>query len=501
MITSRRIIAVVSTAAISALLVGVGASGATASHFRASGPDFSVTENVATWVVTTAWESGGADNFEGLGGTTEVLSIGSYADVPGSGSGTGVELEVISEVVTDEPLYAQTVETFQGDLSSLADGLYELYIEDCCRVDDIENSVAEDFSQWVRFSKTGSTYLVAPRLTSPIIFAPLSTDGTTTLVSYAAPGATSWTVVSDENYPYYGSGDLPCSSFVGGALEIGSEHCTGGDVYTDIYLPGSFWAFKVAIADDTGRQSVAETLFRVESAPQPYIDEHELSGDGTTASFWAYAPDTLVSSWVIECTNTSDSGDVVSGSGTSIPITVAGFTSLEEYSCVATGTNAVGSGTSPEDDYYVYPPLLDLELQFVKGDIYSGSTALATGLGLDSFSPYSLVMVESGLVLLEGETDEVGEFSDEIVVPVEACSPGRYELRLSAVAEDGDIGTSAWVEIGAGCVVLEIRSSAWPTELAQTGTDSPVPAVAFAALLAGLGALLVTRRRLQLARD
>lgn len=488
-------------------------SGASASHFRASGPDFSITGDTATWVVTSAWESGSGDTFVGLGSTAEVRSIGAYTDVPGSGTGTDVFLEVVTETEEDKPLYAEVVETFTGDLSTLGDGLYEVYIESCCRVNDIQNSVAEDFSQWVRFSKVGMTYAVAPLLTTPILFSPLSIDGSTTTISYAATGAATWTIINDPSSPNYGSNPLACSSFVGGMLEIGSEHCTGGDVYTDIYLTGTFWAFKVAIVDAAGRQSVAETMFRVESLPEPYIDNNEWTGDGTTALFWAYAPDTLVNSWAVECTNTLDPTDVVSGTATSVPISVSGFTPLQEYSCIATATNGLGSGSSPSEDYFVTAPELTLELLFEMGDVFSSGTVLATGSELDSFSAYSVVIYPGEQMLIDGETDEVGTFSDEVSVPVDACTPGRYELRLSAIAADGDISTSMYVEIGAGCIVTDIRSTAWPVEgdgdgdsdgdgeLAVTGAADVAPGLALAGLLSAVGvALLISRRRLQVVR-
>ena len=494
---SLRFAAAATTA--TALVLAVGVSTATASHFRASGPDFSVSGDIATWVVTSAWETNDDGSFVGLGSSTEVLAISSYSDAPDTGTGTGVYLEVISEESEDQPLYAQVVETFSGDLSSLSDGLYELYIENCCRVDDIVNSAAEDFSQWVRFSKTGSTYTVAPRLTSPTIYAPLTLSGVTTMVSYAAPGAATWTPVTDDGGPYFGSGDLPCSTLVGAALEIGAEHCTGGDVYTDIFTAGSFWAFKVLIADAAGRQSVAETLFRVESVPEPYIDDHQWTGTGTSAKFWAYAPDTLVTQWQIECTNDSDGSDVVSGTGSSIPVTVSGFTRGAEYDCIARGTNGAGTGSSDDGEYYVTAPDIALDLQFAVGDFYAGKIALAEGTGLDSYTDYSLVMFSDPLTLLEGETDDSGSFSEEVTIPEEACIPGEHELRLAGVASGGAVTASQYIEIDESCIVVAISATPFgDAELADTGVSPLAPGVALSALLAVLGAaVLIGRRRLQ----
>lgn len=70
---ARSATAAIAVVAISALTTGLVGTAASASHFRASGPDFSITGDTATWVVTTAWEANDADYFVGLGGTTEVL--------------------------------------------------------------------------------------------------------------------------------------------------------------------------------------------------------------------------------------------------------------------------------------------------------------------------------------------------------------------------------------------------------------------------------------------
>ncbi len=488
----RRLTASAAAAASVALVLFAGVSTANASHFRASGPDLSITGDVATWVVTTAWESGGDDAFVGMGNTTEVRSIDSYSDEPGTGGSTGVELEVISEVVEDEPLYAKTVETMTGNLASLPDGLYELYVESCCRVDDIVNSAAEDFSQWVRFSKTGSTYAVAPRLTTPTIYVPLALDGTTTMVAYSAPGAASWTAVTDESGPFFGSNELPCSTFVGGALEIGAEHCTGGDVYTDIYLTGTFWAFKTIITDADGRESVAETLFRVESIPAPYLNDHTWIDGGAAGVFEAFASDAVVTSWTVTCTNVTDPTDVASGTSPTSPITVTGFTAAEEYDCVVAGTNGAGTGTSSEGDYTVVPPGIALDLQFTAGDFYAGQVALIEGSGLDSESDYTLTMFSDPILLHDDITDGDGAFSEDVIIPEEACIPGEHELRLVGEFDGNAVSASQYVEIDENCYV--VRTSATPfgdAELADTGSAPTALAVGLGASTLALGALLL----------
>ncbi|MBX9472083.1 hypothetical protein [Microcella sp.] len=494
------------TAALAILAIAVGAGAASASHFRASGPDLSVTGDVATWELTSAWATNSHGTFvaeeeydDDLGdytgewvGETEVKAISSYSDIPGAGAGTGVTLSITSVIETDEPLFAQVVETMSGSLAGLPDGLYELYAEGCCRVGDIENSATSDFSQWVRFSKTGSTYAVAPRLTSPIIYAPLALDGTTTMVSYAAPGATTWTVVESADGPYYGSQTLPCSTFVGAALEIGAEHCTGGDVYTDIYLTGTFWAFKTTIADAAGRQSVAETLFRVESIPEPYIDEHAWLDGGGTAVFSAYAEDVVVNSWRVTCTNTADSTDVLTATSPTSPISVSGFIGEQQYDCVVAATNGAGTGTTTQGDYVVTAPDIELALEFGAGDLYAGSSALVSGAGLDEESDYTLTMYSDPLELLSGVTDLDGAFSEDVVIPEDACITGEHELRLIGQSDNASVSASQYVEIDAECMVVRVSSTPFGApELAETGSAPTALAVGIGTTTLALGAALL----------
>lgn len=508
----RRVPLAAATAALAILAVTVGGGVASASHFRASGPDFSVTGGVATWELTSAWATNDHDTFvasfdEDLNewvGEIEVLAIESYAAVPGAGTGTGVMLSVTGVVETNEPLYAQVVETVSGSLAALPDGLYELYAEECCRVGDIENSATEDFSQWVRFSKTGSSYAVAPRLTSPIIYAPLALDGRTTMISYAAPGAATWTVVDSADSPYLGSNTLPCSSFAGGALEVGAEHCTGGEVYTDIYLTGTFWAFKTTIADAAGRESVAETLFRVETTPAPYIDNHEWTNGGRSAIFAAYAEDVVVNSWTVTCTNTVDPADVRAATSTTSPITVSGFTAEEEYDCVVAATNGAGTGTTMTGDYVVTSPDLELALDFGPGDFYAGNSAIVQGAGLDSESEYTLTMYSDPILLLQAFADINGDFRQNVVIPEEACIPGQHELRLVGQSEGAAVTASQYIEIDSSCKVVRVSSTPFGApQLAETGSGSTTPAalvggstIAFgAALLIGAAVLRRASRR------
>lgn len=516
--------AMIATAAI----LGAGASPTFASHFRASAPDFHMHGDTAMWTLVSAWEKNDADAFVGFGGTVEVASIESYTDVPGSGSGTGVTLEVIDEDEDDtDPLYTATVEKLEGDLSSLEPGLYELFVSNCCRVDDIRNSSTDSFSQWVRFEKLGpGNYAVAPRLTTPTIYQALPLSGATTQLSYAATGGATWTVLTDNNHPVYGSDPLPCSTLSGGTLSVGSAHCSGGDVWADVFETGSFWAIKVLIRDSAGRDSVAETLFRVESLPEPYIDDHTWVGNGLSADFTVIAPDTTVDSWRVECVNLADDADVRVGTGTTSPIRVAGFTNGAEYECFVSATNGAGTGTS-EWAYSLGTVELRgvvLALQLSVGDFYAGKSALIEGAGLDAESDYTLVMFSDPLPLFSGTADESGSFSEEVVIPEEACIPGVHEVRLTGLIDGSETTSSQWIEVDASCIVLQLSSDGpvtpTPTdddtsgggdggdggdgggdqggdgdeELAATGTAGTASGFVFALLLIVAGIAVLQRR-------
>lgn len=501
MISNRLTRGLAASAILAIALSTAGAGAAVASHFRSSSPSFSITGNTATWTLTTAWESNDVDSFEGLGNTVEITQLTATTDVVNSGTSTGVELTSISEVESEEGLYSQNIEVLQGDLTSLGDGIYEIYVSSCCRVDDVQNALAtdDDFSQWVRFTKTAGVYAVAPRLSSTTVYVGLSLDGSTTSVTVPSPTAVTWSPVTNLDGPYYGSGDLPCSSFVGGALEIGSEHCTGGDIYTDLYLTGTFWAFKTLLIDAAGLESVAEVLFRVESVPEPYIGRHVWLTGGTSGDFFAFAADTVVDSWEVSCVNTADAGDIVSATGTSMPLRLTGFTSGDEYDCVASAINGAGSGTSPSDDYLITyaDPELTLDLLFAVGDLFSGQTVEFSGVGMDADSDYDVTLYSDPYSLYEDTVSGDGTFGSSTEMDEEACAAGRHEIRLSAQSGGQPVSISQYLELDAACLVLSIQST--PYELAATGpADTAVTAAAaggIAAAVLGAGILLVVAAR------
>ncbi|MCU1409626.1 MAG: hypothetical protein JWR04_333, partial [Rhodoglobus sp.] len=152
-------------------LVLLPAAAATASHNRASTGDFSITGGYATWTVDTVWRSFDSGSLVGetVGDTIGVYELSSASDAPDSGVYTGVDLE-LSSYVDDfsNPLFGVATETIEGDVSSLEDGIYEVYAETCCRVGP-ENGDG-NFSQWVRFTKTAGVYNVAPVFNNAPLF-------------------------------------------------------------------------------------------------------------------------------------------------------------------------------------------------------------------------------------------------------------------------------------------------------------------------------------------
>lgn len=485
-----------------ALVAGAAVSSASASHFRASGPDFVIAGDDATWTLVSAWEKGDGSSFVGLGSTAPVQSISAWTDAPGSGTATDVSLTVTAQTEDESnDLYSSTIEVLTGSLAALPDGKYEIFAEGCCRVGDIVNSAASSFSQWVRFEKSAGAYTVAPRLTTAVLYAPLPLNGATTTISYAATGGSSWTSVADAESPFYGSDTLPCSTLSGSTLSVGSALCTGGDVWADIYTEGSFWATKVRIADGAGRDSVAETLFRVESLPEPYIDAHEFVGNGTTAEFTVLAPDTAVNLWEVECTNVADADDVKSASSATSPVAIPRMTIGATYDCFVSATNGAGTGVSTYA-YQVGPVVLDgvlLMLDLEIGQLFKGETANLVGAGLDPNTPYTLTMYSDPLELYSGVTDGNGEFDENVVIPAEACIPGAHHLVLSGIEGGQPTTSEQWIEIDDSCLVRQVSydGPVTPAEeptgpvLAETGPAevASLLGLAFALLVAGAAAL------------
>jgi hypothetical protein len=494
------------------LVVG-SASAAFASHFRGSKASFTMSGHNATWVIDSAWATHDGDSFAGLGSTVEITQLASAIDIPGSGSPTGVFLEVTAEEMdTTNQLFDLTTETLEGDLSTLTDGLYEVYLSSCCRIDGpLQNSTETDFSQWVRVTKAAGAYDIAPLYNAPSVYALLSSS-TDTVLDFTASDSSAVTYrFATSGAPEFGATALPCSTFAGGILSIGPSFCTGGDVYTDIYFVGSYWVVKVVATDATGNEGVTDTLLRVLAPPEPHIYSHEFVGNGTSVSFDVYAEDTLVDEWTVECIGVTDPADIVTGTSNSNPVVLQPFTIGDEYVCEVTATNATGSGTST-DGYTIGPIALDgaeIVTDLAVGDVLAGSTVQLVGTNLMPLSTFSLAQQPQPGELTSGAADGSGAFDEPFEIPASACVSGAASLVLTGVGLDGTARTdTVWYLLDADCQVVQL-SLLGPIVVPPGGGGSgagllppagDVPSTAaagaaFAAVLVGIGLAFASRDR------
>jgi len=492
--------------------VVLSAGVANASHFRASGSIVSVSGTTLTWNLDSIWRVGSDSSFatDTVGDQVGIDVLASAADDPGSGTSTGetLELTAISYGVSN-PLYYETHQTFVGDVAGLGDGLYEVYFEDCCRVGDIQNGT-EDYSQWIRFTVSGGVVNASPSFTSSSVFEIIDpVDGVVMNYQAADPETDSFAIelISDVSYPYYGSGPVPCSTFSSGVFTVNPSLCTGGDVFSTIFTPGSYWSVKVSATDVGGNQSIVDTLLRVASAPEPYIDDDMSQGNGTQTEFTVIARDNLVNSWTVTCVGEGDSSDIVTASKTTSPasamttVVVRGLSIGETYICEVSATNSVGTGVS-SDEYEIGPIELNgvlLQIDAEVGDKLSGAQATLTGAGLDSNSAWTLVQHSDPITLASGNADSSGDFSSSLALPSSVCVPGVHTLTLSGVSASSTVTDQAWYELSSNCTILQLSrvGAVTPAGLAETGaTVNPYLAgggvVAFAL---GLGAILFVRRR------
>jgi hypothetical protein len=498
--------------AVFGLVVG-SASAAFASHFRGSEASFTMSGDVATWIVDSAWATHDGDSFVGgVGTTVEITQLASAADVPGSGTPTGVFLEVTDEVTdTSNELFDLTTETLVGDLSALGDGLYEVYLPGCCRIDGpLQNSTETDFSQWVRVTKAGGAYDIAPLFNTVSVYALLSSSTDTVLDFTAADSSAVTYTFASPGAPEFGATGLPCSTFAAGILRVGPSFCTGGDVYTDIYFVGSYWVVKVIATDAAGNESVTDTLLRVFAPPEPHIYSHEFTGNGTSVSFDVYAEDTLVDEWTVTCVGVTDPSDIVSGTSLSAPVLLQPFTIGEEYVCEVTASNAAGSGTSA-DGWTIGPIVLDgveIVTDLAVGDVLAGSTVQLVGTNLMALSAFTLEQLPQPGELTSGAADGSGEFDEPFGIPASACVSGAGSLVLTGVGVDATPRTdTVWYVLDADCRVV-LLSLLGPVVappggggggglLPPTG-DVPSPSAwgaAFAAVLVGTGFAFAARGR------
>ena len=459
--------------AAAASLVAIGLAiptSAFASHFRSSYGNVSLSGTTLTWDVDEAWAKGDSDTF----GSPSVMTVpvpvagGDPVTPPDGGSSTAYTVTT-AEPVYDEsnPLYSVSTESHTLDLSTITDdGTYELYAESCCRVSDVQNTDGnDDFSQWIRFTKTGSTYNLPPNFNSPSLYL-LIAPGVSTAADFRATdpegGSVTYTAITDASDPYFGGAALACSSLVNGLLTLDPSLCTGSDVFSEIYLPGTFWTAKVQASDAQGNTATVDTLFRVMTAPEPYIDDANPVGNGLDYEFEPIAEDTIVDSWTITCTNDADATDVVTGTSPTAPFTMGRFTNGASYSCDVDATNAAGTGTN-DQDYGIGPVTLvgvDLQLDLQVGANFEGASTVISGGGLMAASSYDLTMYSDPIVIDQGVTDANGNFVNTVTIPAEACLVGVHRLVLTGIAPDGNpVSDTQWVELGMNCDVLQLSRS------------------------------------------
>jgi len=489
-------------------LVLVGALPASASHFRASATSFTVAGDAATWTLDSAWAVDDADVIfsDNVGDTLGVSQLGSVTDDPDTGASTGVDLALTSYAAdTSNSLYDHSTEVLQGDLSTLGDGIYEVYATSCCRIGGVENTPTDDFSNWARFTKTGSTYNLPPVSNNLSLYELVKPVGDTVLDFSAVDpegGAVSYSFVTDSNSPYFGATELPCSTFVNGIVTLGPSHCVSPDVFTDIYLQGTYWAVKIIASDATGNAISLNSLLHVLQAPEPYIDDIVRTANGLSADFWIYDNnEEPIDSSTVTCVSQTDPTDTVSGTSTSNPVTLVGFTPGSAYDCTVTSTNAAGSGTMgyTEDTGVFEVDGVAILTDFPVGTKLSGTTIQLVGDNLQASSAYTLVQTSDPVTLRTGTTTVDGDFTDTFAVPAAACVAGAHTLTLAGTDTSGDPATDrVWYELDSSCKVLQFsRLGPVTLSLAATGVDvSPLmPIGAGLLMLAGAAALVFTARR------
>lgn len=506
----RRTAAIAASLIASVALIAVGAAPAMADHNRGNGTAFSISGDNATWLVKSAWVGGDYFFSDTLGDTLEVTELTSYADPVDSGTGTGVYLELTGFTTSPNNInFQSTTETLTGSLAALGDGIYEIYASSGAHA-STENSGESSISGWVRFSKTGGVYNVAPVTAYGTPLVKIAAAGVTT-IDFAATDAesVSYELATDPNYPVYGFSDIPCSTFSGSVLSVGSTLCTGGDVWADVLIPGAYWGARVIATDVAGNSSTAFSLLYVDDLPAPYINGIEPAGAGGVLRFDLYTDSYVaVDSYSLECTNINDPADVVTATTTTTnqPI-VSGFTVGEDYDCSVSATNSAGTGS---DGFWatgvVGERYIALASNIVIGQSLSGKTVTVTGEDVDTNLLWHLVQNPEANELANGFSDGNSAVDEDVVVPPSACVAGAHVLTVTATANGGDVTDgetltdSLWYTLDASCIVTAFSLTAPGAggTLAATGVTVPpaVPVGAAFALLGGL-ALMVMRRRAQ----
>lgn len=456
---------IAATASVVAIGLAIPTS-AFASHFRSSyGSTTIVSGTTLTWEIDSAWEKDDADEY----GSPSVFKVPNPTTDPVTPPDGGISTDytvATADPVYDEsnPLYSVSSESHTLDLSTITeDGTYELFAESCCRVSDVQNTDGNDsFSQWIRFTKSESTYNLPPNFNSPSLYL-LIAPGVSTAADFRATdpegGSVTYTAITDASAPYYGGAELACSSLVNGLLTLDPSLCTGSEVFSEIYLPGTFWTAKVQASDAQGNISTVDTLFRVMTAPEPDIDGANPTGNGLDYEFDILAPDTIVDSYTVTCTNDADATDIVTGTSATTPVTVGRFTNGASYDCDVAATNAAGTGTNNQN-YGIGPVTLvgvNLDLDLAVGANFEGASAVISGGGLQATSPYDLTMNSDPIVIYQGVTDANGNFTNTVIIPAEACLVGVHRLVLTGFDPRGNpVSDTQWVELGMNCDVLQL---------------------------------------------
>lgn len=508
MISKKLRAAVAVTAAIA--IVAVGVAPAIASHNRSdSSSSFAVSGDNATWQLRSAWVGGDYFFSDALGDTREVRSVAGYASPLNSGTGTGVFLTLTAYSQVPSNLnYAVTTETLTGSLATLPDGIYEVYTSTCCRA-GTQNSSSDSLSAWVRFTKTGGAYNVAPITTNAPGLTVINTTGTTS-IDFAATDsqAVSYNLVTDESSPVYGYSDIPCSTFAGSVLSLGPTLCTGGELWADVIVAGFYWGARVITTDATGNSTTTSTVLHVEATVDPNIGGIEPAGAGGVLRFDLYDNNNeTVSSYSLECTNIADLTDVVTASTTTTfqPV-VSGFTVGQEYDCEVTSTNSTGTVTNGFwSTGVVGERYIELTTTIAVGQSLSGQTVTVTGVDINNGVQWTLVQNPENNEIANGFADGASLVNADVVVPPSACVAGSHVLTVTAESNsgnvtDGEILTdSLWYTVTDACIVSAFSFTdpalAGGGTLAATGVsfEPAVPAGAAILLLAGL--VLVTLRR------
>ena len=455
---------IAATASVVAIGLAIPTS-AFASHFRSSyGSTTIVSGTTLTWEIDSAWEKNDADDY----GSPSVSKVPNPTTDPVTPPDGGISTDytvATADPVYDEsnPLYSVSSESHTLDLSTITeDGTYELFAESCCRVSDVQNTDGnDDFSQWIRFTKSGNTYNLPPNFNSPSLYL-LIAPGVTTSADFRATdpegGPVTYTAITDTSEPLLGGETLKCSSLVNGLLTLDPSLCASGDVFASVYTPGSFWTAKVQASDAQGNISTVDTLFRVMTAPEPEIDDANPIGNGLDYEFDILAPDTIVDSYTVTCTNEADATDIVTGTSATTPVTVGRFTNGASYSCDVGATNAAGTGT--DLGYDIGPMVLvgvNLQLDLQVGANFEGASTGISGGGLQASSNYDLTMYSDPIVIDQGVTDAQGNFTNTVTIPADACLVGVHQLILTGIDPGGNpVSDTQWVELGMNCDVLQL---------------------------------------------